>query len=98
MPISQPVLVTQLACCPGLPAERIPNLVPLLLNSPPTGAVPAVQRLQDGFAACLQVGGRRLWGVVGREAFYFRLTTSEVLHLEVRGTMKIRAQWCQVQA
>lgn len=35
-------------------AERIPNLVPLLLNSPPTGAVPAVQRLQDGFAACLQ--------------------------------------------
>ena len=98
MPISQPVLVTQLACCPGLPAERIPNLVPLLLNSPPTGAVPAVQRLPDGFAACLQVGGRRLWGVVGREAFYFRLTTSEVLHLEVRGTMKIRAQWCQVQA
>jgi hypothetical protein len=35
-------------------SERIPNLVPLLLNSPPTGAVPAVQRLQDGFAACLQ--------------------------------------------
>lgn len=28
--------------------------MPLLLNSPPTGAVPAVQRLQDGFAACLQ--------------------------------------------
>lgn len=36
------------------PAERIPSLVPLLLNSPPTGAVPAVHRLQDGFAACLQ--------------------------------------------
>ncbi|KAL4457392.1 hypothetical protein ABPG75_012257 [Micractinium tetrahymenae] len=35
-------------------SERIPNLVPLLLNSPPTGNVPAVQRLQDGFAACLQ--------------------------------------------
>lgn len=28
------------------PAERIPNLVPLLLNSPPTGNVPAVHRLQ----------------------------------------------------
>lgn len=50
------------ACSPTPPlprpapphAERIPNLVPLLLNSPPTGAVPAVQRLQDGFAACLQ--------------------------------------------
>ncbi|KAL4441042.1 hypothetical protein ABPG77_010473 [Micractinium sp. CCAP 211/92] len=35
-------------------SERIPNLVPLLLNSPPTGNVPAVHRLQDGFAACLQ--------------------------------------------
>ncbi|KAL4853554.1 Nuclear pore complex protein NUP205 [Chlorella vulgaris] len=35
-------------------SARTPNLVSLLLNAPSTGSLPAVQRLQDGFAACLQ--------------------------------------------
>lgn len=39
---------------PRSAAERIPGLVPLLLNSPPTAEVSAVQRLQDGFAAAMQ--------------------------------------------
>lgn len=42
-------------------AERIPNLVPLLLNSPPTGNVPAVHRLQASKQSRLHSIHLHLW-------------------------------------
>ncbi len=49
------LLQSRCMCLAVLLAERIPNLVPLLLNSPPTGNVPAVHRLQASMPSCLRL-------------------------------------------